>query len=918
MNKKIIGLCVTSLNTEYGLDFIEIMYEAASKAGCKLMVFNATNPIETPEEVRLGAKSLFSLINFDIIDILVLGREKFSSSEVMDRIALEAKAHNCPVVVIGHENKNAISVNNWGGEAFEDIVRHVIEFHGAKNPYFIGGLEGEQVSEERLSAFKRVLLDNGIPCDDSRIFYGGFTERAVKPIVDDILENDEAPDAIICANDSMAIEAINLLKERGISVPEDIIVTGYDGIPLSRFHEPSLTTGAEDLEGAAALVIDILNKASANEKIEDVYEIKHKICLRESCGCRESGDGLMKRRTGAFLYQEIYETRRQENALFRWASAVLMNEGSVLKASTFADYMLPNSYICLKKGALRDITRHPSDPYENCYGDTLETLVAVDEDLTRVSMDDFDAELMIPDIEGFLKDDSLVILNSLYVDDIPLGYYAARTTDCRRTCHNLNRTAMYINLAFVSQYERTRQSKLVNRIENTKYYNSVSKLYNYKGLQKWFDKFSDNEENHELWLSASVYNIKRFKYILENYGLDVVEGMITYVAKAFKASVRPECSVIAQITEDDFVIFNYLGNCERADMDALIKETTDSFYAIIGDYNEVSGNPFTLEINAGCVICESGWTHKLDDLIKLANGELYLNRLKYGSEAVSNGYVSDEDKTIIDEEKKKDLEDKFDLLMEKNLFTYFFQPLVEVKTGEIYAYEALMRTPKEIGLFPLEILELAEQKNKLYGIEYATFFNVMERYQRDIESFYGRKVFVNTIPGHFLSQADLKTFTSKYRKYMEYCVIELTEGETLADKELQIMKTISSPENGIMIAVDDYGTGHSNIVNVLRYEPQIIKIDRYLITDIHKDNNKRMFVANAIEFARANNIKVVAEGVETKDELDTVIALGADLIQGYYTAKPSPVPLKEIPEEIKQEMIAAYQKRVAGFGNSYI
>ena len=93
------------------------------------------------------------------------------------------------------------------------------------------------------------------------------------------------------------------------------------------------------------------------------------------------------------------------------------------------------------------------------------------------------------------------------------------------------------------------------------------------------------------------------------------------------------------------------------------------------------------------------------------------------------------------------------------------------------------------------------------------------------------------------------------------------EHDTVSDAELQTLKHLGGNENGNVIAVDDYGTGHSNIVNLLRYSPQVIKIDRFLITDIQNDVNKQMFVRSTIDLARLNGIKVLAEGVETSAEL---------------------------------------------------
>jgi len=114
------------------------------------------------------------------------------------------------------------------------------------------------------------------------------------------------------------------------------------------------------------------------------------------------------------------------------------------------------------------------------------------------------------------------------------------------------------------------------------------------------------------------------------------------------------------------------------------------------------------------------------------------------------------------------------------------------------------------------------------------------------------------------------------------------------------------------IAIDDYGTGYSNVSNLLRYMPDFVKIDRSLLSDIHEYTQKQHFVREIIDFCHDNGIKALAEGVETSDELRTVIHLGADLIQGYYTARPSASLIGEIDKKIRGEIMHYYQERIDG------
>ena len=155
---------------------------------------------------------------------------------------------------------------------------------------------------------------------------------------------------------------------------------------------------------------------------------------------------------------------------------------------------------------------------------------------------------------------------------------------------------------------------------------------------------------------------------------------------------------------------------------------------------------------------------------------------------------------------------------------------------------------------------------------------------------------------------DAKLLEDKLKKYSATVVVELTEQAEVPDDELALMKQIYA-SMGIETAVDDYGTGYSNITNLLRYMPDYVKIDRMLLSEIQESPQKQHFVREIIDFAHDNNIKALAEGIETGDELEMVIRLGIDLIQGYYTARPSEVVLPEIDKVVKDEIIR-YQRQV--------
>lgn len=250
-------------------------------------------------------------------------------------------------------------------------------------------------------------------------------------------------------------------------------------------------------------------------------------------------------------------------------------------------------------------------------------------------------------------------------------------------------------------------------------------------------------------------------------------------------------------------------------------------------------------------------------------------------------------------------------IMDENQFEYYFQPIVNTIDGEIFSYEALMRPKSSLKLSPLHILKYAGLLNRLSDVEKDTFLNVLGLIETHKDEFYGKFVFINSIPEAKLNVDDFRKITKMLLKHSDTAVVEMTEQSELDDDSIEIIKE-RYRNMGIKMAIDDYGTGYSNVGNLLRYMPNFVKIDRSLLTDIQNNPKKRHFVREIIQFCHDNSILALAEGVETAEELRTVILLGADLIQGYFTARPTPEIIDSIPEEIKQLIKRYHQERESG------
>lgn len=908
-DKKIIGVCLTKAEDDFRTDYLSFMQKITADTDYKIIAFNSPRDLYYSDKYDIGSKTVFNLINYDIVDVIIILYENFYDKDTVEDIISAATARKVPVILIHGEHENCCSIVTNYTEAYKDVIRHLIKVHHVKNPVFIGGRKTDDNSTVlRHECFKEVLAEFGIPYKDNMLYYGEYWEVPTILAVKEILASDTLPDAIICANDTMAMTVCEELAEAGYRVPEDVIVTGFDGLMSAEYFMPRLTTCKEDMTALSHLTLDIVEKTVAGTVRDGVFTENFIPYYSESCGCT-SANTIDYRERAKYLYRRNYDVRQHENHIYELVDSILDSENLNTLGAALRDYILPNSSVCLTEDFIMNALGSTSDKFkEKKYGELI-VITSKDLDYSRGKQGRFPITDMLPDMDEWLQDNTLCVISPIFVGEEVCGYYTMKTDNIEYMSHKLFRVIKTMNIAFSSLINRLRRKRIQGSIQNARFIDTLTGLPNLRGLTQWFTDFSEVTENHSKTIMVSVYSIPQYKFIYENYGVDDIEQAVKFVADALTLANKDN-GFIARTGSDEFIIINYVDNGDEVSQ--IINNAVSVFFGVIEGYNTASEKDYFLEVNCGCTVADPGWNSDLSTFIKLANAEMYMNKLKSGLTPVMKDEKPAATEAQEASSRAKDLYSEFSVLIDKNLFTYYFQPIVDAKTGVIYAYEALMRTTGGIKMSPLEILDVAREYNKLYEIEKATMFNVLDRYTSDMAEFEGAKVFINTIPGNFLKDDDLERLKNDYGKYIDNVVIEITEQDTVSDAELDSIRHLGIIENtekskdivGGQLAVDDYGTGHSNIVNLLRYSPHIIKIDRFLISNIQNDPNKQMFVKSTIEFARMNNIKVLAEGVETYEEMKTVIDYGVDLIQGYYTARPAPTPIGKIPENIRREIIS--------------
>jgi EAL domain-containing protein (putative c-di-GMP-specific phosphodiesterase class I) len=221
-------------------------------------------------------------------------------------------------------------------------------------------------------------------------------------------------------------------------------------------------------------------------------------------------------------------------------------------------------------------------------------------------------------------------------------------------------------------------------------------------------------------------------------------------------------------------------------------------------------------------------------------------------------------------------------------FSMAFQPIVDIQTGGIYAYEALVRGPAEEGArWVLDQVTEAnryafDQQCRVKAIETAVSAGLLQGPSR---------LSINFLPNAVYSPLACIQLTLKTARANDLptdrLIFEFTENEEMADPTHVAAIVAAYQKMGFGTALDDFGAGHSGLTLLARFVPDAIKIDRELVCDLDNSLTRRLIIECVKRMCDGLGIRVVAEGVEREGEAEALRALGIRYMQGYYFARPA-------------------------------
>lgn len=610
--RKVIGVCGSRIFNQIPMSFINILRDAGVENDYYIIAFssyfdyndNFREDTESGEESTRADMQLFELARHIDLSGLVILTETIQDMELVQKIVEIGKSKNIPVFSVDGRVEGCYNMVMDYHNGFEQMVRHVVEDHGCRKVNMIAGFKGQPLSEERIEVYKKVLKENGIPFEEERLKYGDFWDRPTRKVMEEFLEEGkELPEAIVCANDAMAVTACSVLNAKGLQVPEDIIVTGFDGTKDGKYHFPVLSTCEPDYQSAAKFIIKEIEGARERGHFTPYeYMIKFTLARKQSCGC-EARTMHDINTVISSLASDLGDCSWHNIAMNNMVTS-LLNKTTVMdiavKMPEYVNMWSDNfRFACLKSDVVNFNERTKRNSTQ------MTTILRVNKGEFQEPGETFDISEFVPHIDEIMHKGSEVdtlVVRLLNSGKRVYGYTVEgfQVLDDRRLQRS-NEFAMFLSFSIDTVLHNHKLaelnenlSKAYNKISSLYILDPMTEIYNRRGFFQKLDELLEDGTNEGKYVYLFSIDMDGLKQINDTYGHGEGDFAITTLSKAI-VQVFGSQAICSRFGGDEFTCMVL---AEKAD-DYKVEEICEKLSECIAQREGVQEKPYSITASIG-------------------------------------------------------------------------------------------------------------------------------------------------------------------------------------------------------------------------------------------------------------------------------------------------------------------------------
>lgn len=612
---KIVALCTARIQDEDSHKLIERLNNLLVSRGVRLLIYSACSDLINRTSSDIAQSAVFELLPYDIVDAIVVLEEKINDKAVVDDIIAKAKEMGKPIITIGKIYDGCGNIQFAYERGFEKVVRHMIVDHGVHDVHLIAGMPDNRFSEERIEVFRRVLEEEGGVFDESMVSYGYFWSEPTRVAVEKMVAENRIPRGVICCNDIMAITTCSVLRKHGYNVPEDVLVTGFDGIDDIYYSDPPITSCQCRFEDLAEKLAEFLH-----QDLTELPKIRSRIMpfliRSESCGC------MMGERANACerlsdINNRMYLFQDDEYSLSELSAKIQTSKSLEEASECLKTHYVMHDLICLIRKEMIDETRNPLEEMEgDTFGDDL--YVFYDSDHTDgFKPYDMPRKDIVPNLEALIEHPYPMIFAVMNFLSIPMGYVCFHYGDMSMT--NLIKIPQIINVlnnALGSLRNMRYQQYLIRWIEDMYKMDNLTDLYNRNSFYQAFRKMQERhrKEGKQRKLTIIFADVDGLKKINDVYGHSEGDVAIRTAAHALLFA-SPKNALCVRFGGDEMIAVSD-EECDEA-------QIRQKFENYIQGRNKEWKKPYTMSASLGFFTAYETENLDFEALLKEADEMMY-------------------------------------------------------------------------------------------------------------------------------------------------------------------------------------------------------------------------------------------------------------------------------------------------------
>ena len=600
--------------------------EKAKEDGTNVYAFTCDSWTYSTTYYSQGETRIFSLPNFKDYDAVIFHGDTVYDKNVTNEVAKMIIDAKVPCISLNVKYPGMLYVGMENDSGLYEIVEHLIKSHHAKSFAFIAGPEGNSDSEGRYKSFRKALSDNRIDFDERYIYYGDYHPESGDKAIHYFYDLEGAfPDAVIAANDEMALGAFYALQEKGYHVPEQVLLTGFDHAFVGRHHYPRITTVERPETELGRRAYEKLKDYIDGKEVTDDETLKSTPIFTESCGCSNNLPEEEEEFRSKIIQDKLHVTSYSE--IIKSSSADFTGaptyEQLLVEIKRYIKIIDPQEfYLCMcvvDEPLSADGTFHVAEnrKLEELTKYSSEICIPVVYRDGKFEMHcRFEVEKLLPEKYTAQDKGKFYTVLPLHYQERCYGYCILGNSRLMVDSELFHLFIMNINNALENLRKQNMLNSMVQRLNKMWVYDTLTGVFNRAGFFKFAPNIIKEAISKEHKLFVLFLDLDGLKSINDRYGHDEGDSFIRAMGNIL-SQIRGHGELLMRYGGDEFVVLTQDFSREHAE------NYVARIQKGITEYNASSGKPYILDASIGYSIVEPYENMDIEDLIESADREMY-------------------------------------------------------------------------------------------------------------------------------------------------------------------------------------------------------------------------------------------------------------------------------------------------------